>query len=775
MALQGHLETIQEDGLIGGWCWDSDDPSLKLRLDVLVDNESVGHTLADVFRADLESAGIGDGAHAFSFLLPWSAIASKSVSTIRICDSRSGHTIGGSVTFRRGALVPLEQRMGELEHSMRMLQARLAEANERAAREANLLRAMLGTIGSFFTQLAEMPAEAVSIDGAFGIGALVAHTRRQHEPLALAVPEAPTATLFISGDGSLAETYDCLRALQRSGLDTEAEILLLDTGVSAELALLPSLVQNLRYWRLAPGESQITARNRMAGAATRALVLFLSPAIRVTPDWLAAVRASFAARPDCAVLASRVRRADGTVQSSALLPDRSGRLADVAYAEQAEFPWFDRLMPAAAAQETAVAIRGAIFHTLQGLDPSFPDFAASLTDFCLRCWEAGHSVLYQPRCELGWNATSGLGGFGAAARDPVIATELAARWEQAARPAWPRPTGRALLLDEAAATGPEILRDRAQTLQRLGYDVIFGDTAGLDHEPAGAEVLRAMGVAVLRAPFTPTLAGVIETAHPPFALAELSGRAAETMAPETLRSLSPGMRIVLRLEPAAEVQLLTESAKAPSPLHAAVAASDAIVTANAELAAQLGKGRGRGPGVLSLAPRGAESRRGLFLLLDGEAAGADSAVQWLATLLPAITKALPKCPIHVVRHAAASIPKGVKQHAPAAVNAALLGDLRLALAPFKKPAAAPGAMSACLAAGLPVVATAAALGEAEAMPGVLTVAATVQAVTRALRQLNEDDAAWAALAGPLRHALDGDALVTAYGGLLARLTPGKAR
>jgi hypothetical protein len=775
MALQGHLETIQEDGLIGGWCWDSDDPALQLRLDVLVDNEPVGHTLANVFRADLEAAGIGDGAHAFAFLLPWSAIASKSVSTIRICDSRTGHTIGGSVTFRRSALLPLEQRLLELEHGMRLLHARLAEANERAAREANLLRGMLGTIGSFFAQLANMPAEAVSIEGAFGIGALVAHARTQHEPFTLALPEVPQLTICISGDGSLAETYGCLLALRQSGIDAETEIVLLDSGVSAELALLPSLVQNLRYWRLAPGESVIAARNRIAALADRDLVLFLSPAIRMTPDWLAAARASFTAQPFCAVLAPRVLRADGTIQSSALLPDRSGRLADFAYAEQAGFPWFDRLTPVAAAAETAVAIRGAVFQALEGFDPGFLEFSASLTDFCLRCWEAGHSVLYQPRCSLGWSASSGLSGFGAAARDPALASLLAARWEQAARPAWPRPLGRALLLDDAATAELATVLDRAETLQRLGYDVIFGDTAGLDHEPAAAEALRAMGVAVLRAPFTPTLLGVVETARPAFVLVELSGSAAATIVPETIRSVSPGTRIVLRLEPAAERQLLAEPAEPASHLRATVETSDAIVTGNADVAAEFGKRKGRGPAVLSLAPRGAESRRGLWLLLDGEAAAADSAAQWLTTLLPAIVKALPKIQIHAVKNPGAKLPKGVKQHASATVDAAFFANLRIALAPFKKQAADEGAIVACLAAGLPVVATAAAVAEAEAMPGLQTVAATVQAVTRALRLLDSDDAAWADLAAPLQQNLEGDALVAAYRGLLAGLGPVKPR
>lgn len=766
MALQGHLESIQEDGLVGGWCWNAANPAERVRLEVMVDNDIVGHTLANVFRADLEAAGIGDGAHAFSFLLPWSAIASKSVCTVRVCEAGSRHPIGGALTYRRGALIPLEQRMIELERGMRVLHARLADANERAAREASLLRGMLGTIGSFFTQLSDMPPDALSVEGAFGIGALLAQTRTQHEPFALAAPEAPAVTICVTGEGSLAEAYGCLRALHRTGVDAAAEIVLLDTGLSAELALLPSLVQNLRTWRLAPGESAVSVCNRIARATAgaREAVILLSPGVRMTEGWLPALRAAFVAYPDCAVIAPAVLRADGTVQSSGLLPDRAGRLADVAYAERADFPWLDRVIPVAAASETAVAIRGSAFQALDGLSPDFGEFTASLTDFCLRCWEAGQSVLYQPQCRLGWSETSGLGGFGAAARDLGLAAELAARWDGTPRLAWPRPIGRALLLEESGAGTESQILGRAATLQRLGYEVIFADTAGLDREPAAGSALRAMGVAVLRAPMVPSLTTAIETAHPAFALAELSGAAALTLPPETLRPLSPTTRIVLNL--AGEGEAVPQ---------AAIDTSDAVLTGDAALAATLGRAKTRGPAVLSLAPRDPESRRGLWLLLEGEEAGQASAEDWLATLLPALAKALPKLQIHTMRQTGAKLPKGVKQHAAAAADAALFGQLRLALAPFKKPAADPAAIAGCLAAGLPVLATAAALGDTAPPAGVQTVAATAQAVTRALRQLVEEDDAWATLAGPLQGGLAGEPLAAAYRAMLAGLPPVKAR
>ncbi|GAB0114260.1 hypothetical protein [Acidisoma sp. C75] len=781
MALQGNLETIQDDGLIAGWCWDPTQPQRRVRLTVLVDNEPIGQTTADVFRADLEGAGIGDGCFAFSYLLPWSAIASRSVATVRVCDAETGEHMGGALTFRRTSLVPVEQRLAALEQTVRLLEARLSEAEGRARREAGLTRSMFGAIGSFFTQLAEIPVETLGAAGSLPAMAPLALAQHQHPPFALAVAPAPIMTLCLLADGPLGEAYAALAALHASGVDRAADILLLDCGLTEERAILPALVQNLRYWRLAAGESPLLALNRAASFQGHDLFALLPASAQPAADWLDALQETLAAHPDCAVLACRTLAPDGTVLASALLPDRAGRLADFAFGEPAEVPRIDRLRPVAAARAAGLVIRSAVFRALDGFDPGFAPGAegggmglgAAVADLCLRAWEAGSRVLYQPRCTLRAQAEGGTGDFGAAAEDPGLATLLADRWETVALRRLPFASGSALIIDDAEAAGPATIAEHAGLLQHLGYEVSFGAMTGLDREPAGAALLRDRGIIVLRAPFQPSVAATIKNATPPFTLIEISARAALQLAPETLRYLSPKSRIILRLDAAAAVSLAEGDGDDPAVerLRKIARACDGVVGEREIPPERLagGESGGKPPLLLSLAPKGAAARRGVWLVLDGGAETSAATDAWLATLVPAIAKALPKCQLHAKRQPQRPLPKGITLHAPSTCDGALLGQFRLALAPFKEAGADRGAIEACLAAALPVVATAPALPTGEEPPGATRVAPKDAAIIRLLRQLVQDDDAWAALAAPLLAPLTGEPAAAAYAAMLDKL------
>jgi hypothetical protein len=775
--LQGHLENIQEDGLITGWCWDPDQPARRARLTVLVDNEPIGDLIADNFRPDLESAGIGDGAHAFAFLLPWSAIASRSVTSVHVADpANNNRAVGGALTFRRTALLPVEQRIAELEHNTRLLQARLEEASRHADRTTALVQSTLATIGAFFTQLAEMPLAALPRPGLAGVSGLLASARAEFAPFSFSLPAKPLMTICISGEGGLGEVYGCLRALKACGIDDEAEIVFIDAGYGQETGLIPLLVHNLRYWPVGEAQSLLAARNRLGSLGARDMLLFLAPAVRMRDGWLDAVKAVLAAHPRCAVLGSAVLRADGTIQSSALTRDRSGRLSDFGYAEMPEAPWHNRLAPVAAVPDHAMLIRRSAFEEVEGFDPAYGDLAPAATDLCLRCWAAGHSVLYQPGSALHWQDGPGSGAVNSGARDTGLDALLAERWQAASRTAWPAATGRALLIDAGAAAVGTTLLQSAQALQALAYDVAFGDVTGLGaeddaHAPLRAP-LRAIGVEVLKAPYHPSVVAAIKAAAPAFDIIQISPAAAAYLSPETIRGFSPNARIVMAMDAAAERRLTEggrdEAAPLANALANALAAADAIIAPTGLIHRALPPGAQKSA-VAVLMPAATPARTGLWLLLDGPEDAVQDAGRWLATLLPALAKAVPGCAIHTVQRDGLRLPASVQQHAVAAVaDGEWLGRMRLAVAPFRRPALDPAALAACAAAGLPVIATTAALGGHPPAPGVVEVAANAQAMGRLLRSL-EDAAAWEALAAPRRAAATTADWVAAYRSLATRL------
>src|SRR3954454_18001085 len=67
--LEGAIDRI-EDGWILGWASNREYPSERLCLRVRLDGRQVAALTADMYRADLEHAGKGDGRHAFEVELP---------------------------------------------------------------------------------------------------------------------------------------------------------------------------------------------------------------------------------------------------------------------------------------------------------------------------------------------------------------------------------------------------------------------------------------------------------------------------------------------------------------------------------------------------------------------------------------------------------------------------------------------------------------------------------------------------------------------------------
>ena len=67
--LAGSLDSVSRQR-VTGWAQDPGHPARRVGLAVSIDGRVVGRLLADRFRSDLQQAGIGDGHHAFDFMLP---------------------------------------------------------------------------------------------------------------------------------------------------------------------------------------------------------------------------------------------------------------------------------------------------------------------------------------------------------------------------------------------------------------------------------------------------------------------------------------------------------------------------------------------------------------------------------------------------------------------------------------------------------------------------------------------------------------------------------
>ncbi|MFK7989684.1 MAG: phytanoyl-CoA dioxygenase family protein [Sandaracinaceae bacterium] len=66
---RGFLDGVSE-GRVLGWAWDPASPSTRQRVALTIDGQPVADVTAEGVRPDLESAGVGDGGHAFDVPVP---------------------------------------------------------------------------------------------------------------------------------------------------------------------------------------------------------------------------------------------------------------------------------------------------------------------------------------------------------------------------------------------------------------------------------------------------------------------------------------------------------------------------------------------------------------------------------------------------------------------------------------------------------------------------------------------------------------------------------
>ncbi len=715
MRPRANLEQVKDGGLVSGWSWDERQPDRAVRLIVVLDGQPVGTTVADHYRIDLEQAGMGNGCHAFTYLIPWELIAAKSVVTIGLIDEARGEALDTTLVYRRPVVLTVEDRLRDVEQQLRLLAARLDETAARAARDAAMMGGVFATIGAFFTRLAELPPEAVPVELGHGIAGLLESTRARCAPFSFAEPAAPLLTLCVDGTGQLETIYGCLRRIHETGLDRAAEIVLVDEGRADQAALLPSLIGNLRYWRLQPGQSLAEARNRAVLPAARPFAAFLSAACRVTQDWLAAVQESFAGQPEAAIIGMGLEGG----------PRAPEPLADLLAPEDAA-----GLNPVAAVLDAAMVIRGTAFAALGGFDTGFVEATAAAVDLCLRAREEGYGVYHQPEPALLWRDEGGYAGA-AIHVSPDMADLLAYRAASLGRQAGSEPLGRTLVMAGPAPDAPALFSAIAG-LQAQGQAVSVAFTEDADVSDSLLSGLNDMGCSIIDA-------------------AEATGFDLLYLAPDAaghpdlarLGTIAP--RVVLALGAVAEEGLWDSGHRRRriKDQLAAIAASDRVLIRSAAGAARLAAlGFEDKLWRIGAMPQpGFADRSGLWLALGAEDAASRDGARWFArSILPVLAKALPDLAIHARRTAETEAIPGLALHDDAEDRARLLGCMRLALSPLRRAGGDTAPIDECRVAHLPVVTTEAVFDDPP--PGVLLSAARPQSLLHDLLALLETEAEW---------------------------------
>ncbi len=106
-TVKGSLDSIN-GRVVEGWAYDSAEPSRPLTIELFDRERRLGETGASLFRADLLGAAIGDGCHAFRFLLPLEIFDGHEHAIIAGV-SESGDILHNSPIMLRTQQLPVQQ------------------------------------------------------------------------------------------------------------------------------------------------------------------------------------------------------------------------------------------------------------------------------------------------------------------------------------------------------------------------------------------------------------------------------------------------------------------------------------------------------------------------------------------------------------------------------------------------------------------------------------------------------------------------------------------
>jgi len=95
----GHIDAVDPEGGVRGWCAAEAEPFGPRSVTVLVDGKpALTGIICDLYRKDLLAAGIGDGHHGFAADLPRASLRAGEQSEISLIDEASGLPVGQVIT-----------------------------------------------------------------------------------------------------------------------------------------------------------------------------------------------------------------------------------------------------------------------------------------------------------------------------------------------------------------------------------------------------------------------------------------------------------------------------------------------------------------------------------------------------------------------------------------------------------------------------------------------------------------------------------------------------
>jgi hypothetical protein len=551
-VIEGNLDGVSADGVVGGWCWNPLQPDRRINVTVAIDGQVVGTTRAANVRPDLKKAGIGDGAHGFTFVLGASLLEITGQISVSVADADTGQAFGVPCVARLGQLAATQDRLADIEHAIRRLGADFAAftAQEALREECSPTADLLATLGSLFQDLAQGRKRPRPGD-AFHMPLSLTGRSPSEDEFALAVPSHPKATVIVPVGNDIAELRACLYHLHLQGIDRQAGIILFDSGASSDPASLNATIRNLRV-AVDTGADLPSWIARLSQPDVP--IVFLAPLLRPDALWLDHLLAAHTANPNAAVIGGLVAGLqDGLLRSAGIDADQNDIPLESGQLERSDTQAYRclRKIEAVSALGFLLSPHAIARTACRGPNAEAQGLAEAVFDLCLQYRLSGLDILALPAAVA----------HCADAADVDPYTPDFSRCEATLQDTWrtrPRlipPIGRILIIDDHFPTrlveadpGPDIVF--LLMLHAAEYRVTVAATSGPVPE-GDAEWLESNGIAVFRPLAAGSISAMLLAQGDQFDMIAFTARQPPAVLIERARLLAPHALLIQTCPPPA--------------------------------------------------------------------------------------------------------------------------------------------------------------------------------------------------------------------------------
>jgi GT2 family glycosyltransferase len=352
--------------------------------------------------------------------------------------------------------------------------------------------------------------------------------RKAFPVLAFPAVAQPKVSVVIPAHNKFAVTYNCLASLLLAPNGAPFEVIVVDDGSTDHTTEMPALIEGVKYVRNDTAQGFVKACNRGADLARGDYIVMLNNDTEVSAGWIDELLNVFETFEGVGLAGAKLIYPSGALQEAGGIVWSNGQPMNYGRNGNPKEPRYNYVRQVDYISGACIMLPAFLWKELGGFDEDFAPAYFEDTDLAFRVREAGYKTVYTPFAEVvhyegissGTSTETGIKRY-----QLVNQPKFKARWADAYRNNGRvgqqtdlikdrNVNYRALVIDALTPqpdkdAGSYAAVQEMRILESLGFKLTFVPE-NLEYRGAYTDALQRMGIECQYAPFTQSVAQLIE-------------------------------------------------------------------------------------------------------------------------------------------------------------------------------------------------------------------------------------------------------------------------